>query len=64
MLSGIVLCRVDAGYGAIRVGDLLTTSPIKGRAMRADAPTQGTIVGALEPRDAGSGLIPGLVMLR
>ena len=26
-LSGTVLCKVDAGYGAIRPGDLLTTSP-------------------------------------
>jgi hypothetical protein len=63
--SGIVHCKVDAGYGAIAVGDLLTTSPTRGHAMLADEPRAGTIVGkALEPLEFGTGLIRILVMLR
>lgn len=34
-LIGKVYCKVDAGYGAIAVGDLLTTSPTHGHAMKA-----------------------------
>jgi hypothetical protein len=64
-LSGIVQCKVDAGYGAIQAGDLLTTSPTKGHAMRSDDHAVGTILGkALEPLDAGTGLIKVLVMMR
>jgi hypothetical protein len=64
-LSGIALCKVDAGYGAIRPGDLLTTSPTTGHAMRAADPRPGTVLGkALEPLDAGTGRIKVLVMLR
>ncbi|GAG19486.1 unnamed protein product, partial [marine sediment metagenome] len=64
-LSGTVQCQVDAGYGAIEVGDLLTTSPTAGHAMRADDPQPGTTVGkALEPLEAGTGSIKVLVMLR
>lgn len=64
-LSGVALCKVDAGYGSIRPGDLLTTSPTIGHAMRADEPRPGTILGkALEPLDAGTGLVRVLVMLR
>ena len=32
-LVGKVYCKVDASYGPIRVGDLLTTSPTPGHAM-------------------------------
>lgn len=64
-LSGTVPCKVDAGYGAIKVGDLLVTSPTPGHAMRADDPRPGTVIGkALESLDAGSGTIRVLVMLR
>jgi hypothetical protein len=64
-VSGMVLCKVDAGYGDIRPGDLLTTSPTPGHAMRADDPAAGTILGkALEPRETGTGVIRVLVMLR
>ena len=64
-LSGMALCKVDAGYGSIMPGDLLTTSPTAGHAMRADDPPPGTILGkALEPLDTGTGLIKVLVMLR
>ncbi|MCP3982718.1 MAG: hypothetical protein GY716_25790 [bacterium] len=64
-LSGTVDCKVDAGYGAIRVGDLLTSSATPGHAMRADDPRPGTIIGkALEPLDTGTGTVKVLVMLR
>jgi hypothetical protein len=64
-VSGVVLCKVDAGYGGILPGDLLTTSPTAGHAMRADRPAAGTILGkALEPLDHGTGLIRVLVTLR
>lgn len=64
-VSGIALCKVDAGYGAIVPGDLLTTSPTPGHAMRADDPRPGTILGkALEPLQGGTGLVRVLVTLR
>ena len=64
-LSGIVDAKVDAGYGAIQVGDLLTTSPTLGHAMREIDHRPGTIVGkALEPLEFGTGTIKVLVMLR
>lgn len=64
-LSGIVVANVDAGYGAIAVGDLLTSSPTPGHAMRAHDAHPGTIVGkALEPLATGAGTIRVLVMLR
>jgi hypothetical protein len=63
--SGIVLCKVDAGYGAVQVGDLLATSPTPGHAMRTLDPLPGTTLGkALESLDSGTGLIRVLVMLR
>jgi len=63
--SGIVSCKVDATYGAIREGDLLVASPTPGHAMRAENPAQGTVIGkALEPLPNGTGLIKVLVMLR
>jgi hypothetical protein len=63
--SGVVVCKVDAGYGEIQVGDLLTASATPGHAKRADDPQLGTIVGkALEPLDDGIGTIKVLVMLR
>ena len=64
-LSGLVFCKVDAGYGEIRVGDLLTTSPTPGHAMRSDDPLPGTIIGkALEPLESGTGMIRVLVLVR
>jgi hypothetical protein len=62
-LSGIVKCKVDASYGAINVGDLLTTSSTLGYAMRAQQAVPGTVIGkALESLDAGTGLIEILIM--
>jgi hypothetical protein len=34
-LLGKVFCKIDAQYGPIEVGDLLTTSPTYGHAMKA-----------------------------
>jgi hypothetical protein len=66
-LIGKVYCKVDASYGAIEVGDLLTTSDTCGHAMKADDPHQGfgSIIGkALSPFESGCGLIPVLVALQ
>lgn len=64
-LIGTVRCKVDAEYGAIAAGDLLVASPTPGHAMKAPKAAPGTIVGkALEPIDAGTGLIKVMVMLR
>jgi hypothetical protein len=66
-LLGKVFCRVDAQYGAIDVGDLLTTSPTPGHAMKADDPAQafGAVIGkALRPVSEGYGLIPILIALQ
>jgi hypothetical protein len=66
-LMGKVYCKVDARYGAIEVGDLLTTSPTPGHAMRTDDPMKafGTVIGkALQPLELGEGLIPILIALQ
>ena len=66
-LSGKVCCRVDANHGSVEVGDLLTTSPTPGHAMKASDPTQtpGSVIGkALRPLASGTGLIPILVSLQ
>ncbi len=59
-LAGRVPVKVDAGFGAIRPGDFLTSSPTAGVAMRATEP--GIVIGtALEALDAGRGTIQVLV---
>jgi hypothetical protein len=66
-LLGKVFCKVDAGYGPVTVGDLLTTSDTPGHAMKAADPLQafGSVIGkALRPLDAGRGLIPILIALQ
>jgi hypothetical protein len=66
-LSGKVWCKVDAGFGAIRVGDLLTTSSVPGHAMRASDRelSFGAVIGkALAALDRGRGLVPILVALQ
>ena len=63
-LMGKTYCCVDADAGPIRVGDMLTTSPRNGHAMRVSDRQQafGTVIGkALEPLPEGVGLIPVLV---
>ncbi|MCC6476304.1 hypothetical protein IT157_04540, partial [bacterium] len=57
--------KADAKYGAIRRGDLLTTSATSGHAMLAAEPKLGTIVGkALESLDSGTGEIKVMVTLQ
>ncbi len=66
-ISGKVYCKVDAQHGAIEVGDLLTTSPNPGYAMKADDPMRafGAVIGkALKTLRSGTGLVPILVALQ
>jgi hypothetical protein len=66
-LMGKVYCKVDASYGAIEVGDLLTTSSTLGHAMKASDPSQafGAVIGkALRSLEVGQALIPVLVSLQ
>jgi hypothetical protein len=66
-LLGTVSCMVDARSGAIRAGDLLTTSTTPGHAMRVADRSRalGAVIGkALEPLAAGTGRIDVLVTLR
>ncbi len=66
-LLGKVYCKVDAGYSPVEVGDLLTTSPTPGHAMKAAEPTKafGSVIGkALRRLEAGQGLIPILIALQ
>ncbi|MEP6599955.1 MAG: hypothetical protein ABJB98_10990 [Actinomycetota bacterium] len=66
-LVGKVYCQVDASHGAVEVGDLLTTSPTPGYAMKAADATRafGSIIGkALKPLASGQGLLPVLVALQ
>jgi hypothetical protein len=66
-LMGKVFCKVDAQFGAIEVGDLLTTSGTPGHAMKAGDPWKafGSVIGkALRPLETGQGLIPILIALQ
>ena len=66
-LVGKVHCKVDAQYSPIEVGDLLTTSPTPGHAMKVDDPFKafGAVIGkALRPLDAGQDSIPILIALQ
>jgi hypothetical protein len=66
-LLGKVFCKVDARFGAIAVGDLLTSSPTPGHAMKTDDPFKafGAVIGkALRPFPEGQGLIPILITLQ
>ncbi len=68
----VIKVKVDAAYGAIERGDLLTTSPTPGHAMKA-VPVDvdgtkiyrpGTIIGkAMESLDSGTGIIEVFVLL-
>ncbi|MEP6809074.1 MAG: hypothetical protein ABI992_02435 [Chthoniobacterales bacterium] len=66
-LSGRVYVRAEASSGPIRPGDLLTTSDLPGRAMRATDPAQaqGAILGkAMSELPEGEGLVLVLVTLQ
>jgi len=66
-LNGKVYCKIDTRYSPIEVGDLLTTSPTTGHAMKADNPLEafGAVIGkALGSLREGTGIIPILVALQ
>jgi hypothetical protein len=66
-LFGKVHCKVDANLGAIEVGDLLTTSPTRGHAMKAQDPLRafGAVIGkAMGALVSGRGSIPILLTLQ
>jgi hypothetical protein len=66
-LLGKVCCKVTAEFGAIDAGDLLTTSPVPGHAMKSSEPSKafGAVIGkALRPLRDGRGLIPILIALQ
>jgi hypothetical protein len=66
-LAGRVYCKADASFGPIQLGDLMTTSPNRGHAMRAGEPLKafGSVIGkALKALPEGTGLIPILVALQ
>jgi hypothetical protein len=66
-LNGKVYCKVDAQSSPIKAGDLLTTSPVVGHAMKAKDPLKafGAVIGkALRGLEEGRGLIPILVSLQ
>lgn len=66
-LIGKVYCKVDATYAAIAIGDLLTTSPTPGHAMKATdhSAAFGSVIGkAMRCLSHGSGMIPILVALQ
>jgi len=66
-LTGKVYCKVDTEFSPIQVGDMLTTSPTEGHAMKAQDPIQafGAVIGkALEGLKNGKGTIPMIVSLQ
>jgi hypothetical protein len=66
-LIGRVYCMVDATFGSVDVGDLLTTSLTTGHAMKATDPAKsfGSVLGkALQPLTTGRGIVPILVALQ
>jgi hypothetical protein len=66
-ITGKALCKVDATYAPVSIGDLLTTSATPGHAMRAADPLRafGAVIGkALRPLNVGAALVPVLVTLR
>ena len=65
-MVGKTYCMVDASYGAVGVGDLLTSSGTAGHAMKAVDATRafGAVIGkAMRPLVEGRGLIPILLVL-
>jgi hypothetical protein len=66
-LVGKVYCKVDAQYGPVEIGDLLTTSPTPGHAMRAADSLKafGAVIGkALRRLETGQAQIPILAALQ
>jgi hypothetical protein len=66
-MVGRAFCKVDASFGPIEVGDLLTSSPTVGHAMRASDPARafGAVVGkSLGRLTDGRGCVPVIVTLQ
>lgn len=66
-ICGRVYCFVDATYGAVSPGDMLTTSPTPGYAMKATDHTRayGAVIGkAMDGLQEGRGLLLVLVNLQ
>ncbi len=66
-LTGRVYCYVDADPGAIKPGDLITTSARPGHGMKVKShdKAQGAVIGkAMSPLDKGQGLVLVLVSLQ
>ena len=66
-LVGRVYCLVDATYGPVNAGDMLTTSRTSGHAMKASDREKafGTVIGKSMGRlHEGRGLVLTLVSLR
>jgi hypothetical protein len=66
-LTGKVWCLVDADHAPVETGDLLTTSPTPGHAMKASDPGRafGAVLGkALGQMSSGQGLIQVLIALQ
>jgi len=66
-LTGRVYCLADASEGPIKPGDLLTTSPVPGHAMKVRdyGRAQGAVIGkAMTPLETGQGLVLVLVNLQ
>jgi hypothetical protein len=66
-LTGRVWCKVDASFGAVSPGDLLTTSETAGHAMKAAdlGRRAGAVIGkAMTSLEAGRGLVLVLVSLQ
>jgi hypothetical protein len=66
-LMGKAFCKVDANHSPVAVGDMLTTAPTPGHAMKADDPGKafGAVIGkALAALTSGQGVIPVLIALQ
>jgi hypothetical protein len=66
-LTGRVWCKVDATFGAVKPGDLLTTSSTAGHAMKASDSGRraGAVIGkAMTSLEDGRGLVLVLVNLQ
>lgn len=64
-LGSFKFIKVDASYASVQPGNLLTSSPTPGHAMRATKPEVGTVVGkALGSLAQGTGLVPVMIHSR
>jgi hypothetical protein len=66
-LVGTACCWVDADHGSVAIGDLLTSSPTPGHAMKVADPARalGAIIGkALRSLPEGQGLVPIIITLQ